>query len=340
LKTTIIDIAQCAGLSTATVDRVLNRRPGASAASRQRVYEAARKLNYLPTFDSVTLPSKPAHLAFIIPIGKNSFLAGLAKHIEDYASRIPLVASCTVHRLNSYSPEETMAAIEKISLNARGLGIIALDHPKTRDALRSLTEAGVRLVTIASDIPAAPRAAYIGIDNRIAGRTAAWIMGRMIGERHGTIAVFMGSRSYRGHEEREAGFRSVVVEDFQDLSISSVVEVAEDSRKSYTETLGVLRREKDLLGLYCIGAGGQGIVQGLREVVLRRKPVFICHDLTADTRSYLLEGVADAVIDQNARLMAEQSVIQLLGSMVSVAPFLSRALIEPRVILRENIPVQ
>ena len=218
MKTTIIDIAQCAGLSTATVDRVLNRRPGASAASRQRVYEAARKLNYLPTFDSVTLPSKPAHLAFIIPIGKNSFLAGLAKHIEDYASRIPLVASCTVHRLNSYSPEETMAAIEKISLNARGLGIIALDHPKTRDALRSLTEAGVRLVTIASDIPAAPRAAYIGIDNRIAGRTAAWIMGRMIGERHGTIAVFMGSRSYRGHEEREAGFRSVVVEDFQDLS--------------------------------------------------------------------------------------------------------------------------
>ena len=258
MKTTIIDIAQCAGLSTATVDRVLNRRPGASAASRQRVHEAARKLNYLPTFDSVTLPSKPAHLAFIIPIGKNSFLAGLAKHIEDYASRVPLVASCTVHRLNSYSPEETMAAIEKISLNARGLGIIALDHPKTRDALRNLTEAGVRLVTIASDIPAAPRAAYIGIDNRIAGRTAAWIMGRMIGERHGTIAVFMGSRSYRGHEEREAGFRSVVVEDFQDLSISSVVEVAEDSRKSYTETLGVLRREKDLVGLYCIGVRRAG----------------------------------------------------------------------------------
>lgn len=153
-----------------------------------------------------------------------------------------------------------MAAIEKISLNARGLGIIALDHPKTRDALRNLAEAGVRLVTIASDIPAVPRAAYIGIDNRIAGRTAAWIMGRMIGDRHRTIAVFMGTRSYRGHEEREAGFRSVVVEDFQDLSISSVVEVAEDSRKSYTEALGVLRREKDLVGLYCIGAGGQGIV--------------------------------------------------------------------------------
>ena len=59
----------------------------------------------------------------------------------------------------------------------------------------------------------------------------------MIGERHGTIAVFMGSRSYRGHEEREAGFRSVVVEDFQDLSISSVVEVAEDSARATLKRL-------------------------------------------------------------------------------------------------------
>jgi hypothetical protein len=107
LRTTIVDIARCAGLSTATVDRVLNSRPGASAGSRQRVYEAARKLNYLPTFDSVTLPSKPAHLAFIVPVSRNSFLAGLAKHIEDYASRLPVVASCTVRRLNGYSPEET-----------------------------------------------------------------------------------------------------------------------------------------------------------------------------------------------------------------------------------------
>jgi LacI family transcriptional regulator len=334
MKTTIGDVVRSAGVSTATVDRVLNNRAGVSATSRHRVYDAARKLGYLPTFESVSLPSKPAHLEFIVPVGDNAFLKRLAKHIEDFAGRLPLVASCTIHRLGGYSPDETLAAVEKMSLRASGLGILALDHPKTRDTLRS------RIVTLASDIPGSPRAAYVGIDNRMAGRTAAWMMGKMMGERSGTVAVFMGSRSYRGHEEREAGFRSVLVDDFPSLSISSVIEVAEDCSKSRAEAFAVLKNNNDVAGLYCIGAGQPGIAQVLREVRLRRKPLFICHDLTADTRAFLLDGTVDVVIDQNARLIAEQSIVQLLGSMVSVAPFLRHAFIEPRVIVRENMPIE
>jgi LacI family transcriptional regulator len=340
MKTTIGDVARSAGVSTATVDRVLNNRVGVSATSRHRVYDAARKLGYLPTFESVSLPSKPAHLEFIVPVGENAFLKRLAKHIEDFAARLPLVASCTMHRLGSYSPDETLAAVEKMSLRASGLGILALDHPKTRDTLRSVAEAGVRIITLASDIPGSPRAAYVGIDNRIAGRTAAWMMGKIMGERLGTVAVFMGSRSYRGHEEREAGFRSVLVDDFPSLSISSVIEVAEDCSKSRAEALAVLKNNSDVVGLYCIGAGQPGIAQALREVRPSRKPLFICHDLTGDTRAFLLDGTVDIVIDQNARLIAEQSIVQLLGSMVSASPFLRHAFIEPRVIVRENMPIE
>ena len=72
----------------------------------------------------------------------------------------------------------------------------------------------------------------------------------------------------------------------------------------------------------------------------RRKPVFICHDLTKETRRYLVDDLADVVIDQNARLIAEQSVIRLLGSIASSAPYLTKKFIEPRLILKENVPVQ
>jgi LacI family transcriptional regulator, galactose operon repressor len=212
-----------------------------------------------------------------------------------------------MYRLGSCSPDETLAAVEKMSLRASGLDILALDHPKTRDTLRSVAEAGVRIITLASHIPGSPRAAYVGIDNRIAGRRAAWMMGKIMGERSGTVAVFMGSRSYRGHEEREAGFRSVLVDDFPSLSISSVIEVAEDCSKSRAEALAVLKNNSDVAGLYCIGAGQPGIAQALLEVRLRRKPLFICHDLTADTRACLLDRTVEIIIDQNARLIAEQS---------------------------------
>ncbi|MBN9552521.1 MAG: LacI family DNA-binding transcriptional regulator [Alphaproteobacteria bacterium] len=340
MKATVADIARSCGLSTATVDRVLNNRPGASAANRQRVMEAAKQLGYLPTLDQVVLPSKPAHLEFFLPIGSNAFMADLAHHIEDYAQRLPLVASCRIHNLAGISPGALQAAVENLSLKANGVGVIAVDHPRTRNILRELVEAGIRLVTLVSDVPAAPRSAYVGIDNRVAGRTAAFLMGRFLGGRTGHLAMVVGSRSYRGHEEREMGFRSVLAEEFPNLTVSSAVEINDEPDASYSATIKALHNEPELLGIYCVGAGRSGVAKALLEVRPRRKPVFICHDLTKETRRYLVDDIADVVIDQNARLIAEQSVIRLLGSIASSAPYLTKKFIEPRLILKENVPVQ
>lgn len=340
MKATVADIARNCGLSTATVDRVLNNRPGASAANRQRVMEAAKQLGYLPTLDQVVLPSKPAHLEFFLPIGSNAFMADLAHHIEDYAQRLPLVASCRIHNLGGISPGALQASVENLSLKANGVGVIAVDHPRTRNILRELVEAGIRLVTLVSDVPAAPRSAYVGIDNRVAGRTAAFLMGRFLGGRTGHLAMVVGSRSYRGHEEREMGFRSVLAEEFPNLTVSSAVEINDEPDASYSATIKALHNEPELLGIYCVGAGRSGVAKALLEVRPRRKPVFICHDLTKETRRYLVDDLADVVIDQNARLIAEQSVIRLLGSIASSAPYLTKKFIEPRLIFKENVPVQ
>ncbi|RWK10070.1 LacI family DNA-binding transcriptional regulator [Mesorhizobium sp.] len=339
-KATVADIARSCGLSTATVDRVLNNRPGASAANRQRVMEAAKQLGYLPTLDQVVLPSKPAHLEFFLPIGSNAFMADLAHHIEDYAQRLPLVASCRIHNLAGISPGALQGAVENLSLKANGVGVIAIDHPRTRNILRELVEAGIRLVTLVSDVPAAPRSAYVGIDNRVAGRTAALLMGRFLGGLTGHLAMMVGSRSYRGHEEREMGFRSVLAEEFPNLTVSSAVEINDEPDASYSATMKALHNEPELLGIYCVGAGRSGVAKALLESRPRRKPVFICHDLTKETRRYLVDDLADVVIDQNARLIAEQAVIRLLGSIASSAPYLTKKFIEPRLIFKENVPVQ
>ena len=340
MKATVSDIARSCGLSTATVDRVLNNRPGASAANRQRVMEAAKQLGYLPVVDQVTLPSRPAHLEFFLPIGSNAFMIDLAGHIEDYAARLPLVASCRIHNLAGISPGALQAAVENLSLKANGVGVIAVDHPKTRNILREIVDAGIRLVTLVSDVPAAPRSAYVGIDNRVAGRTAALLMGRFLGGRTGHLAIVVGSRSYRGHEEREMGFRSVLSEDFPGLIVTSAVEINDEPEGSYTATMKALHNEPELLGIYCVGAGRSGVAKALREAKPQRKPVFICHDLTRETRGYLVDDLVDVVIDQNARLIAEQAIIRLLGSIASSAPYLTKKFIEPRLIFKENVPVQ
>jgi LacI family transcriptional regulator len=165
-------------------------------------------------------------------------------------------------------------------------------------------------------------------------------MGRFLGDRTGHLAMVVGSRSYRGHEEREMGFRSVLSEEFPNLVVSSAVEINDEPDISYAETIQALHNEPELLGIYCVGGGHSGVARAIREARPNRKPVFICHDLTKDTRGYLVDDLLDVVIDQNARLIAEQSVIRLLGSIASSAPYLTRKFIEPRLIFRENVPVQ
>src|SRR3954451_11408907 len=77
----IDDVARLSGVSTATVDRVLNQRPGVRATTVQRVLEAAGELGYI--MDS-TLPAqalKPWRLAFLLPAGTNRFLGMLGRSI-------------------------------------------------------------------------------------------------------------------------------------------------------------------------------------------------------------------------------------------------------------------
>jgi LacI family transcriptional regulator len=338
-KATITDIATQADVSTATVDRVLNGRAGVSAANRQRVYMAAKALGYLPTEGKVTLPSRPAHLEFFIPFGHSEFMHNLAKTIGDFAQHLPLVASCTIHALNDLSPQALVSAVEKTSLKASGVGLITVDHPITRNVIRQLSEAGVRVITIASDVLQTPRSAYVGVDNRVAGRTAGLVMGRLAGATAGSLGLFLGSRAYQGHEERENGFRAVISSQFPHLRLLPAIETDEDNTKSYKATQSLLDRQQDVVGIYCVGAGRAGIARAVARL-RRPRPFVIFHDLTDLTRKYLAEDLIDVVIDQNARLTGEQAVIRLLGSIASTAPFLTLKYIEPRIILRENIPVR
>ncbi len=338
-KATITDIATKAEVSTATVDRALNGRAGVSASNRQRVFMAAKDLGYLPTEDKVTLPSRPAHLEFFIPFGRSEFMHNLASTIRDFAAHLPLVASCTIHALSGLSPDALVKALEKTSLRTSGVGLITVDHPITRNAIRQLSEAGIRVITIASDVLSTPRSAYVGVDNRVAGRTAGLVMGRMAGAASGSLGLFLGSRAYHGHEERENGFRAVINAQFPGLRLLPAIETDEDSSRSHDSASRLLRSRADLIGLYCIGAGRSGVARAVAEMG-RPRPFVIFHDLTDRTRTYLAEDLIDVVIDQNARLTGEQAVIRLLGSIASTAPFLTLKYIEPRIILRENIPVR
>ena len=58
------------------------------------------------------------------------------------------------------------------------------------------------------------------------------------------------------------GFRSVLSEEFPNLTVTSAVEIDDEPEASYTATMKALHNEPQLLGIYCVGAGHSGVAQG------------------------------------------------------------------------------
>jgi LacI family transcriptional regulator len=341
VRSTLIDIAREAGVSAATVDRVLNNRPGVRPRTREVVLETAQRLGYIAESTGAPGLLKPAsaeiiRLDFALPAGTNSFIKMLHRQIEEQARLRPDL-DVRVATIEGFNPDGLARLLQELRGQTQGVGVIALDHPTVREAIRSLSASGVKVVTIASDILHVPRVAYIGIDNRAAGRLAGYLLSRFMGaHQSGKVALFAGSLSYRGHEEREMGFRHILTEEFPNLRVVEMREMLDDREKAYAEASAMLDRHPDLAAIYNVGGGNTGIARALQERGRQHSVVFLAHEATEGTKELLLDGTLDAVIDQNPRVEAREA----LNILTHAVKGLHYEQHPPRlqVIFKENIP--
>lgn len=336
----IVDVARRAGVSTATVDRVLNRRPGVRAMTQQRVLAAASELDYMPAENLLAaMRPKPMRLLFLLPAGTNRFLSTLGQLIARSDGRLaPFNVHCQVDTIKSFNPELLARRLWQSRDKADGIAFMALEHPVVREAVDKLAEHGVPTVTLISDILNARRAAYIGLDNRSIGRTAGYLIARFLGERTAKVAMIAGSRSYRAHEEREMGFLHVFEESFPSIKVVGLREGHDDADRNYRQTRMLLNHHPDLAGIYNIGGAADGVARALKEMNRERDVVFIGHGLTSDTRSFLLDGTMDAVITQN-QLNTMMSCVSIFDNLRAGRSAM-HGIESPRseIIFRENIP--
>ena len=86
-RVTIEDVAVAAGLSVATVDRVLNGRAAVRPQTALRVEKAIRLLNYQPDRLAARLAKGQEYrFCFVLPEGNNGFMIELGEEVR--ASRL------------------------------------------------------------------------------------------------------------------------------------------------------------------------------------------------------------------------------------------------------------
>ncbi|WP_417723246.1 LacI family DNA-binding transcriptional regulator [Salipiger sp.] len=327
------DIAERAGVSLATVDRVINRRKGVKERTRRRVLEIARDIGFLSA-DDVALygEGRPLNIVVLLPSGTNPYLRLLGDRLRDRVGRSgandPFLRCFFIE---SFDAGALAAALRRNAGWADGIAFFAIDHPEVRDAATEIAASGTRLVTIVSDLGPVAGVDHVGLDNRSVGRTAGLLIGRLAESRSGSVALVAGSRHYRAHSEREAGFLSLLDEMFPDLRVIGMREGHDDAGENYRHTLELFEQARDLVGIYNVGGSSGGITRAMREQG-RESVVFIGHGLTADTRRALLERSMDAVFDQDPDVLIDRAIACLTGREPRPRP------LKLDIYFRENLP--
>jgi LacI family transcriptional regulator, galactose operon repressor len=185
LETTIRDIAEQANVSFATVSRALNNKYGVKPATRKRVLEVARDLDYRPNAIARGLVKNQTNtIGLIIPDIKNPFFPEVAGGIEECAASLGYnVFLCNTN----WSGEREAQYIELLS-QRRVDGLIVAPTGDSIHVLDNIIHANLPVVYV-SQAPEGTDRSFVVIDNVRGGFLATK---HLIETGHGTIG-FIGA---------------------------------------------------------------------------------------------------------------------------------------------------
>lgn len=340
-QATLHDVARCAGVSYATVDRVVNARGGVAKKSVERVQQAIDQLGYQRDVNAANLARRRVYrFHFLLPDDSNQFFRSLFNALQIQQSQQSGYRSqISTTRIKAFDSDDLVAALDRIDAkDCDCVCAVALDTPAVIDAVKSARQRGLKVVTLVSDIDAEWRDHYIGIDNLVAGRTAGRMMGLAHGRQPGLVLPIIGARTAHDHIERLAGFESVMQEFFADVELLPPAQSSDNAENIIAALAATQSAHQRLSGIYNIGAGNEGLLQWLQSYDNKTRPISIIHELVPASRAGLETGLIDAIIDQKPlQTIAEAlRVMRLLSDKLAVDT--NNNDITPAIYLRENLP--
>lgn len=288
------EISRQAGVSDATVDRVLHDRPGVRQSTVGQVRQAIQDL------EAQRLQLQLTGRRFMIDVvvdAPTRFTSAVRRALEAVLPELrPAVFRARFHFHERWNPEDCAAELERIARRgSHGVILKAPDVPPITAAVDRLVQAGIPVVTIATDLPASRRTVYVGIDNRSAGATAAYLIHQWMGSEPGAVAVMVSNDFFRGEEEREMGFRAAMRA--MDPGRNVLYLSGSDGLDTTTRVLvaEALTVHDDLCAVYSSGGGNAGISEAF-EAVGRKPEPFIGHDLAPENVALLRAGTVTALL--------------------------------------------
>ena len=340
-RPTIVDVAREAGLSTATVDRVLNARENVREDTARRVYEAARLVGYhaAPLIGQRVQTDLPRlRLGVVLHKEKQAFYQSFKAELERAVTQtVGLRASVEIAFASSQTPADFAGLMDGMADRVDAVAATAVTHPDVTEAVMRLNARGIPCFALLNDFAQGVRQNYLGLNNMKIGRIAAHMIA-VSSHQAGKIAVFVGGYRWHGHELRETGFRSYFREYAPQFSVLDTLVNLETRQLTYEATLDLLNRHPDLRGIYCAGGGMEGAIAALVEVRQPGEVTLIVNELTPESRAALISRhVGMAIATPLGRLCGDLITLAAASVRDGIAPVQGQHFLPPDLYLPESV---
>lgn len=313
-RPTIQTVAERAGVSRGTVDRVINNRSYVRAEVRERILQAIAETGYVPPRQMQpaeqpdTFP--PLRLGVVLPNWtggfKNEVTEGIAKARRELAPCHVEIRTCVCE---TDLPVECIEHLETLAgWGAQGIALCALNDIVIEAKIGELAERGIPCITFNSDLPDSQRLCFVGQDYAKSGRIAAELLSKCV-PRDARILAMVGNLAYHGHRTRLDGFCARMHElGFASAQIE-ITETYNNYRLTCDKVHAALQEVPDLAAIYMVNRSVTGCTDALRQAGAVGRIHVIAHDVSARTKLLLQEGSLDFTITQD---MVRQGYLPLI----------------------------
>lgn len=324
MRTTIKMIAERAGVSIGTVDRVLHNRPYVKEDVRVRVLQVLEEMDYHPNRMASALATSgtPRRLALIQPDWVTDYVAGemragAQRFLEEYRDYNVTLDIRTYPREDD---AQCLRLIEKaVEAGAQAMALSVSDTAELRAALEDLAARSIPVVTFNSDVPEGRRLCYVGEDGLHAGRVAGEIASHFLTETD-PFLVICSEQVYSAHKARVDGFLERLAERGIPAENGVVAATHLDYKRTADTVAETLDARPGLKVVYMANPPEDACAEVLRERGLTGKVHVISHDRGPEIKALLCSGQVDFTIGQEVAYQPYQSLRLLFDALSGRMP--------------------
>ena len=224
------EIAELAGVSRGTVDRALKGREGVNPKTKERILKIAEENNYKPNLigKALVYSNRSVPVAVIMNSIGNSFFDDVKKGMlaaereySDYGIKL------NIKEIKGYNACDIIQAVSDLPEDTKNVILTPVEDDALCKKIDEMTDSGINVITLSSDISDSKRLTYVGCDYLKSGETAGRLVGLLSGGK-ANLCIVTGSLAHKGHKQRVEGVSNVIKE-YKNIQIADVIENNDDN---------------------------------------------------------------------------------------------------------------